>query len=355
MPHVWIAAGGGGDAIAATILGRTLGDSSPVVASYSWDRLIVDPIPGPRTADDFTDLAVRSGYHFVTSDSQPITPAGSTLPRLAAELGSTLALIDASRGAVGIRAQIASIVEEHKATSVTIVDVGGDVIGRPGDPNLSSPLGDALIIAACFGLPTTCDVAIIGPGLDGEVPEQEVIRRLGTEPLRLLTTHDVDPFLPVLSWHPSEATALCVAAARGIRGQVEIRGKGLPVPLSDASRAVYRTSIQHIANINPVVEVLADSESFDQAEDSARRLLGFTELDYECARARQLARKTELSPIDTDRILADWERQARQRGTSHTTFRRLAEVVGVRDVAALRASLISRQPERLAAPLWHIG
>jgi hypothetical protein len=50
-----VAAGGGGDALASLLLSRQLSADSkvPVVASYSWDRRILDPLPGPRSITDF--------------------------------------------------------------------------------------------------------------------------------------------------------------------------------------------------------------------------------------------------------------------------------------------------------------
>jgi hypothetical protein len=52
---LFVAAGGGGDALASLLLSRQLGTSGqvPIVASYSWDRRILDPLPGPRSVTDF--------------------------------------------------------------------------------------------------------------------------------------------------------------------------------------------------------------------------------------------------------------------------------------------------------------
>jgi len=57
MTRLWLAAGGGGDALAASILHRAVGESQPAtIATYAWDRLAVDPLPGPRAAADFDGL-----------------------------------------------------------------------------------------------------------------------------------------------------------------------------------------------------------------------------------------------------------------------------------------------------------
>jgi hypothetical protein len=56
-----IAAGGGGDAITGSVVFGPLGLAEPsAVMTYSWDRLMIDPLPGPRVAKDFTGLRHRA-------------------------------------------------------------------------------------------------------------------------------------------------------------------------------------------------------------------------------------------------------------------------------------------------------
>src|SRR6266516_145515 len=134
-----VAAGGGGDAIAAAVLGSAVPGTEPVgIATLAWDRLIVDPLPGPRSAEDFTGLDERDGYHLVTPATQPVPPAGSTLPRLAGELPLPLVLLDPSAGAIGLRHQLAAAADDLGADTLRLVDVGGDILGHPGDAGLRS-------------------------------------------------------------------------------------------------------------------------------------------------------------------------------------------------------------------------
>jgi hypothetical protein len=53
-----VAAGGGGDALASLLMAQRLkaADQSPIVVSYSWDRRILDPLPGPRSSTDFEEV-----------------------------------------------------------------------------------------------------------------------------------------------------------------------------------------------------------------------------------------------------------------------------------------------------------
>jgi hypothetical protein len=333
-----VAAGGGGDAIAAAVLATATNTSAVGIATLAWDRLIVDPLPGPRSVTDFTDLEAHDGYFMVTSDSRPIPPAGSTLPRLAAELPLPLVLLDPTDGAVGLRCQIAAATEGLGAKAIRLVDVGGDILGRPGDEGLRSPLADALTAASCLGLPTT--VWLAGPGLDGELAEGLVVERIGDRlPLLTLDATAWPAFLPILEWHPSEATALLAAASFGLRGRVEIRDAGLPVQLTDNSTAVYELPLAAVAAINPLAGALVDSTSLVVVEGIIRGVLGHTELDVERTKAEKM-RRPENTPLDLEAALAQWEAGARARGVEYVTFRRLAEELGHRNVTELRSRLM---------------
>jgi len=98
---ILIAAGGGGDAITAAALPVPLNLSQPVaIMTYSWDRLMIDPVHGPRSARDFTGLSrPAENVWEVTQESRPVPPAGSSLPRLASNLPGRLLLLDPSAGA----------------------------------------------------------------------------------------------------------------------------------------------------------------------------------------------------------------------------------------------------------------
>src|SRR5450759_5758423 len=49
-----------------------------------------------------------------------------------------------STGVCGLRAQIAELADAIKARTVTLVDVGGDIIARGDEPELLSPLADSM-------------------------------------------------------------------------------------------------------------------------------------------------------------------------------------------------------------------
>ncbi|AXI78721.1 DUF1152 domain-containing protein [Peterkaempfera bronchialis] len=219
-----IAAGGGGDAIAAAIVHAALhGPHHPaVILTYAWDRLAVDPLPGPRT------------------------PAA-----------------------------------EHTATAAAILD-----------------------------------------------------------------------------WHPSEATALLVAATRGIHGTCEVRDAGLPVHLTAHSAAVHTLDADTALHTNHLAAALLATNALAQAEQLSRNLYGFSEIDHERTKATRLTQHPP-PPFDPAAIPDQLDRfhtEARTRGTHYATLRRIAEALRTPGPhrAALRHHLTTTHPQLHQPPLWRI-
>lgn len=360
VTSLYVAAGGGGDALAAAIVHRALDDDGPaIIATYAWDRLAVDPLPGPRSAADFTGLEPIGRHNYaITPATQPRPPSGSTLPRLAGDLDDTLVLLDPTDGARGMRAQLAELVDLYRPELVTVLDVGGDALARGNEPGLRSPLADALSLAAVTGLDLPVSVLVAGPGLDGELTEAQVLAAIASAPVARLTARDMNPFRAVLGWHPSEATALLAAAARGIRGTVEVRDAGLSVELSDTSAAIYRLPLPEALRTNYLAARLADTTSLVQAEDITRECCGFCEIDYERAKQLHADSAPESSTRrDLDAAICAFEHDALTRGVKYVTFRRMAEAMGSTrvDGSEIRRHLLTTRPDNYDWPLWSLS
>ncbi|WP_405751227.1 DUF1152 domain-containing protein [Streptomyces sp. NBC_01411] len=372
MKRLLIAAGGGGDAIATAMVHAALHgpDEPALVLTYAWERLVVDPVPGPRRPSDFTGTVTAGPtLRLVTPRSAPRPPAGSLLPRLSADLRPALGLLDPYAGASGLARQIEEAAAYCEAGHVDVVDVGGDILADGTEPTLRSPLGDALVLAACArtGIPTSVHVA--GPGLDSEVPEAALLPLLG-DPLHTLTHADTLSVQAVFDWHPSEAGALLVAAARGIRGVCGTRDAPHPVTLGDASPHVYRLTLARALEINPLARALAESASLADAERASERVCGFSEIARERARAAQLAQEAGESPgggtapseprplpRPLPERFAEWERRTADSGIAYVTTRRIAEelALSLAQLTALRRHLSTASPARHTPPLWRLA
>jgi hypothetical protein len=356
VASVYVAAGGGGDALAAAILRRaTGGKPGAMILTYAWDRLAVDPLPGPRSAVDFDGLRPMAGGLAFTPDTTPRPPSGSTLPRLADELADTLVLLDPIDGAAGMRRQLARLVDGVDADRVTVVDVGGDALAAGDEAGLRSPLADALVLAACTGSAVPVTLLVAGPGLDGELPAHHVLDVLGRPPAFRLRADDIEPFRQVLDWHPSEATALLAAAAIGLRGRVEVRDAGLAVALTDTSPNVYALDLDHALALNKLADAISSTTILDDAEQISRKVCGFSEIDYERTKAaRSSSDRPTAITTGVDHTIRQLQADAAHRHVDYLTFRRIAEAADLAPTAAadLRRHLSTTRPEHLAWPLW---
>ncbi|MFI1050608.1 DUF1152 domain-containing protein [Streptomyces griseoruber] len=360
MTRLIVAAGGGGDAVAAAMLHAALygDDDQAVILTYAWDRLLIDPVPGPRGADDFTGLEpLTPAVWKVPAEARPIPPAGSTLPRLAAELPHTFALIDPRHGAEGVTRQVEELITHLKPTSIDLLDVGGDVLARGDEPTLKSPLADSLALAACGQVNAPIRLLVAGPGLDGELSNEDLRGLLGPL-IHTFTAKDTGLISAVLEWHPSEATGMLAAAARGVRGTCEVRDAGLPIPLTDESPTVHEVDLDDALSRNELARAVMSTATLDEVEALSREVCGFSEIDYERNKALWL-KEQPPTKIDADSVLAQldqFETEARGRGVTHTTFRHLTEVLNLNGSQRdeLRRLLINSQPEQYAAPLWSL-
>jgi hypothetical protein len=360
MTRLIIAAGGGGDAVAAVMLSAALYGTQDrtVIYTYAWDRLLIDPVPGPRGPDNFTGLTqLTPSVWTVPADARPIAPAGSTLPRLAAELPHTFALVDPHHGAEGITRQLEELVTHLSPESIDLLDVGGDILARGDEPTLKSPLGDALTLAASCQVNAPVRLLVAGPGLDGELSFDDLRDVLGPV-VHTFTPKCVQPISSVLEWHPSEATGMLAATARGERGTCEIRDAGLPVLLTDEGPTVHQVDLAEAASRNQLARAIMATTTMDEAESCSREICGHSEIDYERNKAAWL-KDQQSADMDQKTVLSRlnrFEAQARARGVTHTTFRHITEALNFdgsqRD--QLRRLLISSRPEQYAAPLWRI-
>lgn len=364
--RLYVAAGGGGDALAAAMLhAETAPGSRAVVATYAWDRLLVDPLPGPRPAEDFVDLEeVAPALWQVTARSAPIPPAGSSLPRMAGELGADMLLLDPYWGAAGMGAALAAAIEVYNPTTVTLVDVGGDVVARGGEPELKSPLADLLALAACTRLDAPVEVAVLGVGLDGELPGAYVLERIavaGGRPGPRLSPEAAEAIAPLLAWHPSEASGMLAAAACGVRGTVEVRDAGTHILLGNSAPDSWLIPASKLLDSGLLARELVDTTSLHQAEEKVRAVCGRSELDYERRKAAELGASTTQVAASQDGGIAERYRAflaaAAQRGSDYVTIRRLAEQIKAPRGAGFerwRAELIAAEPNRYARPLWSL-
>src|SRR5699024_3682182 len=116
-----------------------------------WERLRIDPTPGPRPIIGFTGLGHIDGLLvevLAHSDTRP--PGRSMLPRLAAETPARIFVHDFHYGAHGLADHLRRLVNALDADRIVVVDVGGDVVASGAEATLLSPLADSLTLAGAL-------------------------------------------------------------------------------------------------------------------------------------------------------------------------------------------------------------
>lgn len=321
-----MAAGGGGDAVGALLARRALGDTDdrpPLVTTCAWERLRIDPVPGPRSRADFTGLGLVGGEAVeVLSTSDTVPPGRSVLPRLAETCDARIFLHDFEGGAVGLAGQLQRLSASLGVDRLVVLDVGGDVVARGAELNLKSPLADSLTLAAALGTRIPTAVVVLGPGSDAELPEEEVLSLLGQVRGRAvgrISADDVRNMESVLSWHPTEATALVAAGAGGMRGSVAMRRGRDPVPVTDRTPRVWVVSQPALASF-PLARLLQRTTSLSEAED-VMRAASVDEIDFERKVAAEAPDQRPRMPMPE--VISDLTAV----GATHITGRRLSEVL----------------------------
>lgn len=321
---LFVAAGGGGDAVAILLAQRLLapGESGPpAIATCAWERLIVDPAPGPRSPEGFTGLRDHIGVFEILADSDTVPPRRSMLPRLVRESGARVFLLDLSEGVHAMARQLLAAATVIRADRIVVVDSGGDAIATGAEPSLKSPLADAMGIASAIATGLPVELAVIGPGADGELSEAEVLARFEELSARFVgpvDAGDAARLTGVMRWHPTEASAIVGAAAQGHRPVVAMRRGGQPFVISDHTAGVW--VVEPAIESLPLAQLVTTAPSLEEAAAMMGRV-SVDELDFERQKATTEGAAAEGPGLDG--LRADV-----QAGATHVTLRRARELTG---------------------------
>lgn len=363
---LFVAAGGGGDALAAQVVASALAIDVRATATFAWERKIFDPRPGPRVPRDFASLERVGAHNWRIHADTRLLIGRSFLPATARAFGTPLFLLDPSGGASRIRRQLQELASIVDARAVVVVDVGGDVLARGDEVGLRSPLADALALAGACDL-NNVYVMALGLGLDGELSGREtrqVVReatRRGWCSSEALDARVAERFRHHFSWSPSEATALACLAAVGWEGDVEVRGEGLTVTMNRESAAMHRFDYEPVLERNLIAQALLDTTSLAEADAAVRAFRGLSEIDLETAVVDR--RRRSCGPgfsVDVRGLqgleaeLLAYGADAVERGVKFLTQRRIAEILDIRGPMFewFRRYLRRSDPERFIAPVW---
>lgn len=285
-----IGIGGGGDVVGALAVAEAAREAGLTarVGGVTWERRVVDPIPGPRTiaeiegAEPLNEAAVLAGPE--TRGPGGFLFAESNMARV---LGEPVLLVDPNPGPRAVAAAIDHAAEHLGCDHVVLVDVGGDVLGHGDEPGLASPLCDAVLLAAAAHMRTPVTGAVFGTGCDGELTPDEVMERMAevaaeggvlgaTWPVQL------ERLAAAVEQVPTEASAMALAGARGEYGRKEIRQGRRTVPVSPLGALTFffdpAIAMRTAARLATAV---VECDSLEAAQGVLTALGVRTELDWE--------------------------------------------------------------------------
>lgn len=285
--------GGGGDVVGALSPARhceQLGTPF-VLGGVAWERLPVDPVPGPRAAGEIRGgeplgaRAVLAGPATTTPEGVPFSES-----HVAAHLDTPTVLIDLTGGAAGVAEAIGDAAAALGCDLVVLADIGGDAIANGSEPGLASPLCDAVMIAGALRLAPRLDsiLVVLGSGCDGELGHDEVLARvarlaaagawIGCSSVALAHAEEIEAAAAPTGTEASVQMARC---ARGAAGSVEIRGGRRRVVLGPLGAIGFWFDLEAGAAELPLAAAVRGTADLRSGRDALAALGLGTELDYE--------------------------------------------------------------------------
>ena len=261
-----------------------------VLGGVAWERIVVDPHPGPRAAGVIRGGRALDGAVVVEPGEGATTPEGVHFceSRLAGHLGERTVLIDVTDGPAGAARGIESACAELECDLAVLVDIGGDAIAGGSEPGLASPLCDAVMIAAGARAAVPCLLGVLGTGCDGELEPPEVLERVATlaRAGAWLDTLGVTPeaaaaIEAAAAVAVTEASLLVARAARGEIGPVVIRSGRREVFLGPVAAIAFIFDVRAALPELPLVRAVELAPTIAAARDALNEIGVSTELDYE--------------------------------------------------------------------------
>ena len=289
--------GGGGDvvgALATAESARLYDHAEPLLGGITWERRAIDPVAGPRAVEEIVDAEelvpgiLLAGPRTRVRDRDVFFAES----RMAEFLGERTVLIDINEGPASIAASLAQAVERLRIDLVVFIDVGGDVLAQGGEDGLTSPLCDAMMLAAAAALGasgTPVLTGVFGTGCDAELTPEEVLAQLanvaaagGWCGTRGLTEPVAERLEGAIELVPTEASAQAVRAFRGASGTVRIRAGTRALELSAIAALTFYLDVDvTVRSVGRLARAVADAADVEEANHALGELGLRTELDRE--------------------------------------------------------------------------
>ena len=293
--------GGGGDVVGAFATAeacRLYHGADPILGGVTWERRSIDPTPGPRAIGEIEGAAKLAPGVVAATPETHVRDSGVLFAEshMAAVLGCEIMLVDPNGGPTAVAHGLAQAAGALAADLLVFIDVGGDALAHGDEPGLSSPLCDAIMLAAADKL-AGADIpvlgAIYGVGCDGELTVTEVVDRLaevaaagGFAGARGITPAVAQTLAEAIDAVPTEASALALRSFMGQTGAVEIRQGRRTVELTPLAAMTFYFDIPAaVRSAARLAAAVKDAAGLEEANERLHELGVRSELDLELAAA----------------------------------------------------------------------
>ncbi|MFB6284543.1 MAG: DUF1152 domain-containing protein [Halobacteria archaeon] len=286
--------GGGGDVVSCIPTARLLElhGVDTVVGGLSWERVPHDDRVGPRELSEVEPLdRVNETVGYVEEDTVTADGLEFTETRVKQHCGDArqVALLDITRGDIGLSEGFADFVEKEGFDLVVGIDAGGDVLAEGNEAGLESPLADGICLSSLCDLEVDTLLGVLGMGSDGELRQQEITygvsraaKRDGFVGAWGLTPETVKEMRGLLETvGTTEASKLPVDAAKGRFGKVEIRDGDRYVEMTPASVVTFYFDPVEVSATSRVVDLVRGSYSINEADSKLKDQGYVTEFEVE--------------------------------------------------------------------------
>ncbi|MEM2086146.1 MAG: DUF1152 domain-containing protein [Archaeoglobaceae archaeon] len=279
--------GGGGDIVSTIPVANFLKlfEFEVIHGGVLWDRLIIDPKPGPRAIEELENMEkFNEVLAFVNENTRTNYGVKPNLARSAKYLGKVVAL-DITKGVKKLGRGLEEFILENRIGLVIGVDAGGDAIAIGYESGVRSPLADALSVAVLNEIGGI--VAVSGIGGDGELKFEELMlnisglfRNGGFLGCSSITAEDCTEMLKLCEEVLTEASKIPIMAYNGELGLKKIR-KGRTVLITPLSALIFYFKADEVFEINETARLIRDAKNLEEANRILNKNGITTELDYE--------------------------------------------------------------------------
>ncbi len=284
--------GGGGDIVATIPTANFLRcfGFDVLHGSIVWDRLVVDPKPGPRSIEELENVEVFNDVIAIANENtRTYYGAIPTVARASKFFGRVIAL-DITKGAKKLSKGLKEFAEENEISLIVGIDSGGDAIAIGYESGVESPLADAMSIAALSDL--NAIIGVFGFGSDGELKVEELLLNMSELLKRKcflgcasMSEKDYNEMVEITKFVVTEASKIPIIAYEGEFGIKKIR-ESRTVIVSPLSTLTFYFTSKGVFEINKAAKIVKDAGNIEEANSLLNKSGILTELDYERAVAK---------------------------------------------------------------------